>query len=173
MSTTRPSVVFILGVMNRSGTNYLMNLLLEYPAFASPSGIGEDYLLVRAELLGRYIEETTGHWGAEARERADYYRELLLRRFGKALLTVVEERMHEGKRAVLKTPRSANLEYLQSMFPEAKALLLMRDGRDVVESAIRTFTYLPAKAWMERWAVGARSMLEFIERDAEGRKGKT
>lgn len=162
-----PAPVFIIGVMNRSGTNFLANLLLEHPQFQIPEFIWEDYFLADADLLEQYVEKTSVHWSKKARSEKKLIRSSLLERFGATMLSFARERTEPGKRLLFKTPVPWNLSFFPEMFNGAYLILVMRDGRDVAASAARTFTYAPPKHWMARWAAGTRTILSFLEKTAE------
>ena len=42
-------------------------------------------------------------------------------------------------------------------------MILIRDGRDAVESAVRSWPNRSYEYWMKRWAEGARSILDFMK----------
>src|SRR5689334_20734414 len=53
--------VFVLGMAQRTGTNFLHDLLCLHPDFV-PSRIFEDYLSCYTDLLVRYAAEVSGRW---------------------------------------------------------------------------------------------------------------
>ena len=55
-------LIFILGIMHRSGTNFLNSLLLRHEAVDYAGITWEDFLLEHAELLEIYAEKTSKHW---------------------------------------------------------------------------------------------------------------
>lgn len=163
--------VMIVGVMNRCGTNFLADVLrchrdLELPTFAP-----EDYLLRYADRLDAYAHHTTQHWAARPPGDTDHAKRLLAR-IGESLLDHLREQITPGKRLLLKTPRAIGLERAARMLPTAKLVLMIRDGRDVVESAARSFPYAGHGEWARRWADGARRILDFTERQAPDEAGR-
>jgi hypothetical protein len=85
------------------------------------------------------------------------------------LLSVLASQVKE-KRVVTKTPSVRNLNYFFKFFPRAYLLILVRDGRAVVESRVKTFgeSY---EAAMRKWAEGADEILRF-DQTAKGSEFK-
>ena len=66
---TGTDMIFILGIMQRSGTNYLNNLLLLHPDCEYPGIVWEDYLVAHAELLRDYADAVYQHWQPAWKEK--------------------------------------------------------------------------------------------------------
>ncbi|MBI2221518.1 MAG: sulfotransferase [Acidobacteria bacterium] len=162
-SVRAASPVFIVGVMNRCGTNYLSHVLRLHPVFKLPGRIVEDYLLEHSDLLVRYVEKTGRSWGQSTSVERRVFREQLLSRIGDGILAFLGDQIDEGRRVLAKTPSARHLENFFRLFPHAQLVILVRDGRDVVESAGRSWRYAPGAYWMERWASGARAILRFMD----------
>lgn len=151
--------IFILGIMPRSGTNYLNSLLLLHPETASRPGIPEDFLLAQAHHLRQYRDGVFGSWPLiwgtpPAAEGAS-----LLRHIGDGLIHWLADPV-PGRRVVTKTPSVANLDLLPLLFPDACALIVIRDGRSVVESGVRSFDWSYPAA-MRQWSNAARQVMLF------------
>ena len=129
--------VFILGIMPRCGTNFLSNLLILHPECGPPDPVWEDFLVAHSDLLAQYSDSVAGHWyeswGISNHDQADLDASL-----GKGLSSFLNQR-GKGTRLITKTPRVDNLELFFRFFPEARLLILVRDGRAVIESASRSF----------------------------------
>jgi hypothetical protein len=130
----------IIGVSQRSGTNFLHNLLLLHPACGSPrEPVREDCLLKFSGLPIGYVDALVKEWSVWG--DADYLRppEIL----------------------VSKMPSSKNIRSVFDFFPGAKVVVLLRDGRATCESRVRSFgeTYEVA---MQRWGEGADEIIDFI-----------
>src|SRR3989304_7256322 len=54
--------IFIMGIMRRSGTNYLYDLLDLHPDCSARGPIFEDYLLAGADLLVNYANNLYKYW---------------------------------------------------------------------------------------------------------------
>jgi hypothetical protein len=164
MNSPKPDV-FIIGVHRRCGTNFLTEALKLLPHFQEPRPLAEDYLLEHAPLLRTYAERT-----AQKRYRKRFPTEVdfdachrcLLRRLGDGLRLFLRDYIRPDARMVTHTPDPDYLEYFFDFFPDCRLVLLVRDGRDVVESAARSWPSEPYSYWMYAWALGARRMLHFI-----------
>lgn len=76
----------------------------------------------------------------------------------------------QGRRLVTKTPEVRQIDNFFDFFPRAHLLILVRDGRAVVESRVKTFgeSYQIA---MRKWAEAVRIIRCFKEKD-HGTRGK-
>jgi hypothetical protein len=164
-SCTNP--IFIIGIRSRSGTNYLFDLLRLHPdCWDAPAPIWEDFLLSDADLLARYARSTYSHWHhwfiAEGEE--ERIEDKLLQGIGDGLISFLTSRVR-SRRLVTKTPGVHNLEYFFKLFPRAHLLILVRDGRAVAESAVKTWGSKPSsmnyELAMRSWARGAKTILQF------------
>ena len=157
--------IFIQGIYPRSGTNHLLNLLCVHPDCASPSPIWENQLLARAQHLDAYVDAVSASWNPDwgvvpAHERA------LLAALGEGIGGFLRG-LADGRRVVTKTPRVDQLSRFGALFPRAFLLILVRDGRAVVESGARSFRWFRDGA-IHGWAEAARSIRDF---DAAERGG--
>jgi hypothetical protein len=158
--------IFIIGVEHRSGTNFLSDLLALHDDCCRPVTIGEDYLLQHAPHLKRYASRLHDSWNPEWRAsatQADIGAAL-----GRSLLTLLtDQASHRGRRLVTKTPRADQLDLFPWLFPDHPLLIIVRDGRAVAESAVRSFGWSYKHA-IGRWNHGARRILEFDRDQREG-----
>ena len=157
--------IFILGMLQRSGTNFLRDLLIQHPRCGGTEVLAEDFLVHHAELLQEYCDWVHGHWAddlhpVEVREA----RRRLMRRLGEAILDFIRESV-PGERPVVKTPSVRNIHLFDELFEEADLLVIVRDGRDLVESGMRSFGWKFDGA-VRKWARAVRTIHEF-ERQAE------
>lgn len=169
--------IFIQGLMHRTGTNYLYTLLCLHPHVARGLVIYEDYLSHRADLLHAYARETFQKWNPEWRvaERVGAP-ETLTARLGDALLDFLRLQFappnaplpphkKQARFFVTKTPGVQNLEYFFELFPRVPLILLVRDGRAVVESGMRSFHW-DFETATRQWAAAARTVQQFVENPA-------
>jgi hypothetical protein len=152
--------IFILGISQRSGTNFLFDLLRLHPDCGVPSVKWEDFLLDKSDLLVRYVSSIFPGWRRRGTDQE--VENLFYEHLGNGLISLLASRVKE-KRVVTKTPSVRNLEYFFDFFPRAYLLILIRDGHAVVESRVRTFGENYETA-MRRWAEGAETILRFLER---------
>lgn len=161
---------FVLGIAPRSGTNYLYRLLSRHPRCAAPGPIWEDSLVQNAGFLSAYAARVVSswdpRWGAtEVVGGAD----TLLADLGTGLVRFLHRQAAhapiDSQATVLltKTPSVRGLEYFPRLFPGAHALVLVRDGRAVVESGVRSFGWRYEDA-MRQWATAAAHILAFMQR---------
>lgn len=158
--------VFIIGVHRRSGTNFLADALQLTSEFALPLPIAEDYLLEYSNLLIDFVRLTSQEQYAK-RFQGDIegYHECmtrLLREIGRGLLQFLSSYIDSHKRLLTKTPDPWNLNNFFALFPEALLILIVRDGRDCVESSKWAFPGRSYLHWMTTWAINARSILGFL-----------
>lgn len=153
--------VFVLGILPRSGTNLLFNLLRLHPDFGVAEPIWEDYLLEPSELLVQYARAVYAWWeAADPPWGVDKGLESqLCRHLGRGLISFFESQISEH-RLLTKTPSVSCLGNFFRFFPDAYLLVLVRDGRDVVESAERSFGW-DRDVTTRRWAQAAKAILTF------------
>lgn len=170
------STGFIIGIFPRSGTNYLFNLLGRHPECLAGS-FGEVALLRHSALLVAYAERVVATWAEPWVENGTVSVEGLLEKLGDGLArflasgTAASTPLHNPldaglkKRVLLtKTPDVRGLHNLLRLFPRnSRAVLLVRDGRGVVESGVRSFGWTYEHA-IQRWAAAADSILEAVGR---------
>ena len=160
---TRPSEpIFILGMLRRSGTNYLSDLLVQHPDCVSAAPVHEDHLVQRAGHSLRYVDAVTGSGrvlGRAAGERAR-----LLRSLGAGIVTTSKRRAPAAIGWSRRRPALENLDRYFDLFPSVPLLLLVRDGRNVVASNVRSFD-VNEEAARQEWASAGRAILEFDARN--------
>ncbi len=145
-------IVFILGIMPRSGTHFLANLLCQHPD-CKKSVLAEDGLVASSSLLARYADFNNKQWEKDGAPAAGGAHQLLLESIGEGLLAFLKNMRQNAiakktsptdslpRYLVTKTPQVTGLENFFKLFPQNKLLLLVRDGRAVVESGNISFNY--------------------------------
>jgi hypothetical protein len=120
--------------------------------------IYEDELVRRLEDLVRYADRVTtawpSSWGVDPGERA-----LLLRSLGDGI-TAFLNAGGTGRRVVTKDPRVTGLEHFRTVLPDADLLVVVRDGRSLIESGVRSFGW-SYESGMRRYAVAAEHVRAF------------
>lgn len=173
-SDTNPGIIFILGIKMRSGTNFLSDLLCQHP-HCFPNTIKEDYSLLYARHLIDYADAFYSRMPMIFKVQASP-KTLLYRSLGLGLLNYFNDNMINTSkpykssrvagrpaRIVTKTPSVENLAFFESLFPEMPLLIVVRDGRDVVESNVKSFE-TDYEAEMNEWAAAAQTILNFTAR---------
>jgi hypothetical protein len=153
-------VVWVLGISRRSGTNFLYDLICLHPDCARVEAIWEDFALARADRLRDYASAVAEAWHRDWDPDGEH-RLALLHRLGEGVVRFLVDRVAPRedapvRYAVSKTPSVENLEALAD-FPGALAIVIARDGRDVVESGMRSFEWRFRDAARE-WARGAERL---------------
>jgi Sulfotransferase family len=170
--------IFILGMSQRTGTNFLGELLRLHPRCTSPV-VWEDFLAAYSDLLVSYAAQVSSNWNPEWGIDRNHGRDLICRHLGEGLISFLQSQRvitpvdpasgpsstvvsvkEMGKRVVTKTPSVRSLQYFFKIFPQAQLLILVRDGRAVVESAVKSFNRNYEEE-MRRWAVSAHTILQF------------
>lgn len=182
-STLEPKLCFILGILQRSGTNYVFRLLREHPDCTGPGPLWEDYFVHDSEMLKKYTDSVYKFWSPEwdvHKKIGHHPQETLLRYFGDAIsrflrLQVTGDTVNQpatnkdspkknGPKILLtKTPSVVGLDNFFDLFPDVYLILVIRDGRAVVESGVRSFGWNYEVA-MQRWRAGAHTILDLKEK---------
>ena len=129
---------FLHGVRVRSGTNYLGKLMSCNPHLQSvpPQKTTEEFPLLRVmdgweKVFLDFQRRYTG-------PRSDYAFEGFLPHFGKAWLSYLIDNFSLSPGDVfLKDPSVRHLDRFFEVFPDAKLIILVRDGRDNVASSMK------------------------------------
>jgi protein-tyrosine sulfotransferase len=118
----------------------------------------EDHFLMHAHLLVAYAHAAHGNWRRwVVDEKLEAF---LCQSLGDGLRTFLAAHNNHKKRLVTKTPSVQNLHYFFALFPRAYLLILIRDGRAVVESRMKTFGE-PFEVAVRKWAEAAAAIRQF------------
>jgi hypothetical protein len=166
-------ICFLFGIDYRSGTNHLYQLLRLHPNCIGLEPIWEDFLLHHSKLLETYVASVFNSWNpAWQVDRRVGTQKDLLRELGKTLeLFLLRQTSLQSDKSeplnrsvppcyVTKTPSVEGLNRFFSLFPNAIPIVLVRDGRSVVESGMRSFGWDFIQQ-ATRWKHRARIILEF------------
>jgi protein-tyrosine sulfotransferase len=153
-----PPTIMVHGVLQRSGTRYLGQLLKLHPDISMyPRGLVETPILNTAEsiriLQARFL-------AAFPANREGMGADDFLPLFGASFIAFIYGAVAERQTALLAMPDVSSLAYFPFLFPFERPLLLMRDGRDVAESMVRSFAPFPFDEACIRWNRNALIMLE-------------
>jgi protein-tyrosine sulfotransferase len=166
--------VYIMTPMQRCGTNHLADLLMLHPDFQLPKVLEEDFVFEHADVLYEYGERMYQRWKKlKWIDNPEECRRLLQLYLGQGLLSFLRNEIDGNKRLLLKTPDCNNIDKFFLFFPGANLVILIRDGRDVVESAVRKWPKQSDEHWMREWAAGCRRILNFMEGVGRGSRGKS
>lgn len=165
----RGPAILIHGIMPRSGTVYVGELLRLHPELhAYPYEIWELPLLQQTDHLLDLQAQFFEGYDHNAGKIGEHD---FLPLFGAALIAYLHTGAAPGKRMLAKVPSVEHLMAFDAMFPHEHLLLLTRDGRDVVDSTLRTWPTL--RFWMAclHWRRAAAMALAFQRRHQDRTQG--
>lgn len=161
--------LFVLGILERCGTNYLWDLLRAHRDIAAVQ-ITEDYSVARSQHLMDYskavFESWSDVWGIDRNEEKD----ALLKSIGEGILHFLKSHTEKlnasGKEKhseflLLKTPSVIGLNNFFAIFPNAYLIIIIRDGRDVIYSIMKSFGMSFEEA-LFRWKKGAKIIINYL-----------
>ena len=107
--------VFILGMMPRSGTNFLHRLLCQHPdcGAINTTPVREDYLIHHIKWLSQYVGRLKWQWGNWGADEA--FVAPLSTAVGRGLTSFLQT-LSSAKRIVTKTPSVENLDSFFNYF---------------------------------------------------------
>jgi hypothetical protein len=153
--------LIIHGIMPRAGTVYVGQLMRLHPdLYALPRDLWElpllqlskDVLHLQRKFLRIYEQN------ADKMASADF-----LEIVGAGMLAYLREETPMDKRILFKVPSVQYLHYFWTMYPNQQLMLLTRDGRDVVDSTVRTWPQISFPMACLRWKRAANMVYQFHE----------
>ena len=156
----RGPAVIIHGIMPRAGTVYVGELLRRHPdLYAYPYQLWE---MPALQLTGDVIRlqkkfRLAYKMGMDKLGAHDF-----LPLFGAALMAHMHSVVPPSQRVLTKAPSVQYLDYFTTMFPHEHLLILVRDGRDLVHSTLRTWKKLNFLQVCLRWNRSARIILDTV-----------
>jgi protein-tyrosine sulfotransferase len=151
--------IFIHGIMPRSGTNFLWDLLLLHPDCGpARDPVREDLFLDHSDHLTAFVEEVWTAWDSRWGDFAPDLPERMHAALGEGLVSFLWT--DRGRRLVTKSPSVRHLGRFFAFYPRARLLILIRDGRSVVQSSMDTFGWDFDRA-CRAWADAADEILRF------------
>lgn len=155
MALAKNSLIFIIGVSHRTGTAYLNSLLTKHPLCGISRIPGEDYLLYSSELITYYVSNVISKWNTLASEQP--FGDEFLPTIGKGLAEFITPEINKGKRIISRAPLPYGAVNHSKLFPEAKVILIIRNGQDLTESHLRSFNYR-FEYVVRKWIKGMREI---------------
>jgi hypothetical protein len=156
--------IILLSVCPRSGSNYLENLLSLHPQ-CQKSRVPEDFFLANSETLLNFCRSVADSWDDWWLQRLGGPSRLAMH-IGTALLRFADPRPEEDGpvsdfRLMLRSPTTEGIAAATTLFPDARVLVLVRDGPATVESGRRSFGW-PYEEAMQAWRRSVRRILTFL-----------
>ncbi|MEP2771614.1 MAG: sulfotransferase [Fulvivirga sp.] len=171
-------VTYIISPTQRSGTNFLSQVLNKHPKLEFPTGDNmpdEHCLYSYSKFLKDYSSTTVSTWSKWLKgdsKKIDASSKALMHSLGYGLLSYLRRYIEEESILLLKTPDAGNIESVFHLFPNAKVILLVRDGRDTIESFSKSWGGDGAfKNMCKRWDDRVKQIIKFREQaDASDKK---
>ena len=161
----RQPAIFIHGTMQRSGTVYTGEILGLHPDLhAYPNEIWEVPFLKFADKLSDFEHEFLTVY---PQNKSKIGKHDFLPLFGSSFIRYLHSYLPEGQRMLLKVPNVYYLNYFFTVFPYENLLLLLRDGRDVVNSTIKTWPNSNFEDVCKRWEHNTETILKFVDYQTE------
>ncbi|MGD9209477.1 MAG: sulfotransferase [Desulfobacteraceae bacterium] len=157
----RPSAIILHGVMRRSGTNFIGELLGLHPDFCSyPGKVWEAPLLSASSHL---IEAQETFLNGFQRNREHFSQTDFLPLFGSAFIAYLHSYVPQGKRTLIKVPGVEQIWNFSNVFPNEKLIILQRDGRDIVASTINSWPEYDFTEMCMKWKKSQELILKLKE----------
>jgi len=162
---SNPPAIILLGVWVRSGTGFVSNLLGLHPdVHRYPNEMWEIPFLENTDSLLTFSDRFLAGYPYNQGKIGE---DDLLALFGSAFIAHMYSHTRPGARALLTRPGVWFLEYFFTVFPHEHLLLLLRDGRDVVTSALATWPNRSFAEECRRWSASTRAILAFCRLHAD------
>ena len=160
----RHNPIILLSACPRSGSNYLENLLSLHPQ-CRKSKVPEDFFLANSETLLNFCRSVADSWDDWWLQRLGGPSRLAMH-IGTALLRFAdpgpeEEGPVSDFRLMLRSPTTEGIAAATTLFPDARVLVLVRDGPATVELGRRSFRW-PYEEAMLAWRQSVRRILSFL-----------
>ena len=156
--------IILLSACPRSGSNFLENLLLLHPQ-CRKSKVPEDFFLANSETLLNFCRSVAESWDDWWLQRLGGASRLAIH-IGTALLRFADSGSEEERpvgdfRLVLRSPTTEGIATAATLFPNARVLVLVRDGPATVELGRRSFRW-PYEEAILAWRQSVRRILAFL-----------
>ncbi|MEO1308160.1 MAG: sulfotransferase [Pseudomonadota bacterium] len=159
-----PPVAFVFGVMPRSGTNYLERMLCQHPDVVTPpDDLRELPFLSALPDMHRFEDSLARFYAPNSELFAQ--NEWLAYAMAGYLSSVRSSVGETAKLVVIKDPRVRHISLFDAVLPREKAMIVVRDGRYLVDSTIRTWPLKPLGRTFEdvclEWDAATRAALDY------------
>jgi len=154
-------LVFVFGIYSRTGTNFIGRILTSHKEICRPQGHWELPIL---DVSDQYLNFFYDFDARREPGRLNYGIKDFCRIFGEGMLQLMYDRVEVNKDAkyiVQKNPGTIGLENFRLFFPNAKLIILTRDGKDVMNSYLSASYLTNQKFNPKRYYIGLRFCLNF------------
>jgi protein-tyrosine sulfotransferase len=165
----RPPALMVHGILPRSGTVFATQLLSLHPdLYSFPYDWFElPFLQLSGEIL-ELQEQFLVHY---RHNQGKIGRNDFLTLFGSSIVAYLHAATPPEMRLLMKVPSVEYLHYFWTLFPHEQLLLLTRDGRDVVQSTIKTWPQIRFSFACLRWRRAAGMVQRFHQHHQQRKQG--
>ena len=174
-SKTDIKPVFILGIRHRSGTNMLLNALVQHKNCVAHND-PEDFLVSPLRNIQNYT--TNLQKRRKSKKNRKNNQKYLNNSIGNTLLSyLIKEidpttiKSNNPTRVITKTPSVEGLKYFREFFPDTHLIIIIRDGRSIIESAIKSFN-ANFENGCQRYVSASNDIISFLENDKNPNRTK-
>ncbi|WNC68458.1 sulfotransferase [Thalassotalea nanhaiensis] len=160
-------VCFVLGVMPRCGTNFLQNMLRLHTSCYAPGPVWEDFVISQLDILFRYSQRVSNNWDPYWFRNAETnHKDLLMQCLGQGIQDFLKLQVknsnpkNEIEYIISKTPSLKGIDKYSLFFKNCKFIMIMRDGRSVVASGEKSFSWDFELAAIQ-WKLNAKKIKKF------------
>ena len=149
--------IFVHGIDQRSGTVFLGELIRLHPDVkAYPHNLWEIPYLDNLHHLVHFDDDFLNLYRQnEDILKNSFFLNLITKSFLEFLLIDTKD----NHKILLKQPSVKNLSYFPSVFPRQSLVVIVRDGRDVVSSKIKTWPHIDFETACHSWNTAAREII--------------
>lgn len=164
----RPASIFIHGIQQRSGTNFVGDLLNLHPDIHGfPAKTWEIPLLQKVHRLVDFQD----HYIERFQRNAQFIGKIdFVPLMAESLVEYLATQAPEHKTLLFKDPSVRHIALFHKAFPLDNLVLVVRDGRDVISSRLRTWPHIDFQDAVHEWDIAAQSVLTFLERHQQSDK---
>ncbi|NEQ71162.1 MAG: sulfotransferase [Symploca sp. SIO2D2] len=157
-----PKLLYILGVCQRTGTNYLHDLVSTHPDAQPSSQIWEDQAITTIQYLDKYARTLDIFWRKYSSPKHARLVSDLKENLGNAVTESIAAQTDDpNKLLITKTPSVFGIERIGKYFPKNKFIFLTRDGRSTAQSFSKSFSTSFVRSCLV-WRDGARKLIGFL-----------
>ncbi|MEO1687903.1 MAG: sulfotransferase, partial [Pseudomonadota bacterium] len=162
-----PRLALLAAPAPRSGSNFIEALAAAGGGLATaPLGLAEAAVLAEGGRLEAFRAGLAARHASAAGLEAEAWLGFALAGFARAAAV-----RHGTEAVLLKDPQARGLARAVCAAPEARLILVLRDGRRVVDSALRTWPKRGLRRWLGRsladhadeWARGTEALLDLAD----------
>jgi protein-tyrosine sulfotransferase len=152
-----PPAIVVHGVMPRSGTNYLGDLIGLHPQVTPYANNIWEFPLLHSTPAIQELQKVfiSGYRGNQRRFKENDFLALI----GESFIAYLHTHIGPEKRLVMKVPLCSHLAQFELMFPHESCVMIMRDGRDVTASTIRSWPGRDFAQVVREWRDAATYMM--------------